>query len=273
MATKINPVLLDKLVAKIGVGKTRVYKIIQDKADEANVDSHVASLLVAKDYGVGFQRYIRDGDRAEMRGIHVTRPALTATDNAPPARPTPQRAPSAAPRQVKTTKNNSVFVVHGRDEELRQSMFDLLLRLGLNPMEWSHAIAAAKGANPNIGDTINNAMKKVQAVIVMFSPDEQAKLRGKFCTPKERDTLGKLGSQSRPNVLFEAGLALGAHPEKTLLVQVGDMRDMSDIAGKHILRLSNSPASRNELAERLRKLKFKVNTTGQDWFKVGNFDR
>jgi hypothetical protein len=62
--------------------------------------------------------------------------------------------------------------------------------------------------------------------------------------------------------------------QKTLLVQVGDTRDISDIAGKHILHLSNSAASRKELAQRLQsKLKFKVDTTGTAWLTIGNFNR
>jgi hypothetical protein len=153
-------------------------------------------------------------------------------------------------------------------------MFDLLRAFGLNPIEWSEAIAKAKGANPNIGQTIDNAMKQAQGVLVMFSPDEQARLKKRFCKPSELRTLGQLADQARPNVIFEAGLALGAHPNKTLLVQVGEMRELSDIGGKHILRLSGDTASRNELANRLRrKLKFKVNTSNQDWTKAGDFNR
>jgi predicted nucleotide-binding protein len=76
------------------------------------------------------------------------------------------------------------------------------------------------------------------------------------------------------NVIFEAGIALGAHPEKTLLIEVGDVRRISDIAGMHIPRLTNDAASRKELAERLRKkLKLKVNTTGDYWLTVGKFTR
>lgn len=86
--------------------------------------------------------------------------------------------------------------------------------------------------------------------------------------------LHKLDGQPRPNVIFEAGLALGAHSEKTILVQVGDIRDISDIAGKHMLHLANSPASRKSLALRLQdKLKFKINIAGDVWLDVGNFDR
>ncbi|WP_213741070.1 hypothetical protein [Bradyrhizobium sp. dw_411] len=69
-------------------------------------------------------------------------------------------------------------------------------------------------------------------------------------------------------------LALGAHSDKTILVQVGDIRDISDIAGKHMVHLSNSFASRKHLADRLEsKLKFKVDLTGTTWQDVGNFNR
>ncbi|WP_244558173.1 hypothetical protein [Tardiphaga sp. OK246] len=74
-------------------------------------------------------------------------------------------------------------------------------------------------------------------------------------------------------MLFEAGLAL-AHPEKTLIVQVGEVRKLSDIDGMHIVRLSSDSKSRKELAQRLKKkLKFKVGTTGTSWLTEGNFDR
>ena len=118
-------------------------------------------------------------------------------------------------------------------------------------------------------------MDSVQGVLVMFSPDEEAKLKSKFASTNDRKKgLHKLDSQARPNVIFEAGLALGAHSKNTLLVQVGETRDISDIAGKHIVHLSNDAASRKELAQRLQtKLRFKVDTTGTDWLKIGDFDR
>jgi hypothetical protein len=55
---------------------------------------------------------------------------------------------------------------------------------------------------------------------------------------------------------------------------VGDVRDISDIAGKHLVHLSNTATSRKELAQRLKtKLKFKVDTTGDLWLTIGNFNR
>ncbi len=82
----------------------------------------------------------------------------------------------------------------------------------------------------------------------MFSPDEEARLKKKFRLPADlKRGADKLDSQPR---------------------------DISDIAGKHVLHFSGSPASRKELAQRLTtKLKFKVDTTGDDWLTTGNFDR
>jgi hypothetical protein len=130
----------------------------------------------------------------------------------------------------------------------------------------------AKGANPYVGDVLDDAMGRVEAVVVLFSPDEEARLRDEFCTRSDRRTEGKLGGQPRPNVIFEAGLALGRHPEKTLLVQVGRLRGFTDIVGKHIPKLSNDVSSRNDVANRLRKIVGNaVDTTGDDWRAAGDF--
>lgn len=175
----------------------------------------------------------------------------------------------ALPR-VKPAKNNTLFVVHGRDTKLNEDMFGLLRALGLNPIEWSEAVAKTKGNNPDVDKIIGGQMKTVQGIVVLISPDEQAKLKNKFSeTPAERT----LQDQARPNVLFEAGWAFGAYPGKTLLVRVGNTRPISDLGGKHIMKLSNNAASRKELAQRLTKMKFKVNTNGTSWLTEFDFDR
>lgn len=269
--TQVPFPLRRRLQTKLKVTSRQVYRLIAKIGQERLVSSRGAAFLLARQHGISFAQYATADDRAEMRGHPAT---VTAVGKPAEEKVQPELRRTTAVRSIKVTKNNSIFVVHGRDEALRRSMFELLRAFDINPIEWSEAIAKAKGANPNIGQVIDNAMKQVQGVLVMFSPDEQAKLKPKFCKPHEQNSLGKLNDQSRPNVIFEAGLALGAHPQKTLLVQVGEMRELSDIAGKHILRLSNDPGSRNELANRLRrKLKFKVNTNGQDWTKAGDFKR
>nr|WP_283812911.1 TIR domain-containing protein [Bradyrhizobium rifense] len=81
-------------------------------------------------------------------------------------------------------------------------------------------------------------------------------------------------SRARPNDsvrLFEAGLAMGRHAEKTVLVQVGKIKPFSDVAGRHIVKLSESTESRNDLANRLEKIGCKVDKVGRDWLKAGYF--
>jgi predicted nucleotide-binding protein len=276
--------LRDRLAEKLAVSTRTIDRRVHEIMVSHHVSSHVATLILGTQHGFPANSYGNPQEVEQVRGaLHGFGPTAARISPDPmPLRETitvrdrlRMRAKLQKPptRRIKATKNNSIFVVHGRDEKLRESIFALLRAMGLNPMEWSEAIAKAKGANPNIGQTIDNAMKRVQGVLVMFSPDEQSKLNGRFCRPKEKTTLGKLGPQSRPNVIFEAGLALGAHPKKTLLVQVGEMRDLSDIAGKHILHFNGSFASRNELAQRLKKIGFKPNTSNQDWTTAGEFKR
>lgn len=268
----INQQLLKKIQTKLGIGRTRVYVLIQDIAITHHVSNHVASLKLAADKGIPYSRYATADDRAELRAVSS---GHTAAPH-PVAVATPTRPPkfTKAPSRPKATRDNSIFVVHGRNLQLRDDMYALLRALGLTPIEWAKAINDAKGANPNVGQVIDNALKKAQGILVLLSPDEDAKLKRRFASAKDvKNRLTILEGQPRPNVIFEAGIALGLHPDKTLLVQVGDIRDISDIAGKHMLHFDGSPASRNELVRRLTKLKFHIDTINDTWIAVGKFKR
>jgi predicted nucleotide-binding protein len=201
-----------------------------------------------------------------MRGHRVVQTQIEE-----PAAPTPIIRREPAKLKVKPAKNNTLFVVHGRDNRLNEDFFSLLRALGLNPIEWSKAVAKTKGNNPDVDKIIGGQMKSVQGIVVLISPDEQVRLKSKFSDPAA-PTERELQDQARPNVLFEAGWAFGAYPDKTLLVRVGNTRPISDLGGKHIVKLSNAPASRKELAQRLKKIKFKVDTEGTSWLTEGDFD-
>jgi predicted nucleotide-binding protein len=270
----LNQKLLGKLADTLGVTRSRVYALIQQTAQTNHLPPHVASLKLAADSGVSYGRYASDDDLAALRAIShssgvTVGPASPSTAKAARANATKVTAP-------KQTRDNSIFVVHGRDLKLRDDMYAFLRAIGLFPLEWDQAIKKARGgANPIVGDIIHDAMKKVQGVMVLLSPDESAKLKSKFVgTRDKRQRLNVLEGQPRPNVIFEAGLALGAHTQKTILVQVGEIREISDIAGRHMLHLTNDPSRRKALAHRLRdKLHFKVNLDGDTWLEVGNFER
>lgn len=266
---RINPGLLDRLESKLGITRKRVYARIQEVANRTMLDRHLAALVLASEQGINIQRFSTPEERSEIRrasnGAEAPRPLVAAEPSAA-RRQQPKRA-----KPTRQPKDNSVFVVHGRNEALRKSMFEFLRALGLKPMEWGKAVLTAKGANPYIGDVLDSAMARVQAVVVLLSPDDEAKLKDRFCSGDERSTEGKLQGQPRPNVIFEAGLALGRHPEKTLLVQVGKIRGFTDIAGKHVVRLTNDFERRNDVANRLRKIGCKVDTQGSDWTQTGDF--
>ena len=164
-----------------------------------------------------------------------------------------------------------VFVVHGRDSRLRDDFFSFLRALGLQPIEWSEALKLTGKATPYIGEALESAFKNAQAVIVLLSPDDEVRLSPELWKDIEDDNEKEFRLQARPNVLFEAGMAFGTHQDRTLLVEVGRVKTFSDVAGRHVARLSSSPDKRNEIAERLRTAGCDVSTSGNDWLHAGNF--
>lgn len=272
---RINQQLLNRLMADLDVSTPRIYRIIADKASDTLLDRHLAALVVASENGINIQKYSTPEERAQIRGSLRPGGAANAAQQVQPAALSePQVRKRAKPKgnqKVAKAKDNSVFVVHGRNDKLRRSLFDFLRALGLKPLEWEKVVLMTKKTNPYIGDILDNTMAKVQAVVVLFSPDDEAKLRAEFITRADGSSEKKLRGQPRANVLFEAGLALGRHPGKTILVEVGKLRKFSDIAGRHVVRLSNDYAKRNDLANRLESLGCKVDKQGTDWTQAGDF--
>lgn len=162
-----------------------------------------------------------------------------------------------------------VFVVHGRNEEIRKSMFAFLRSIGLHPLEWSKIVKATGKPNPYIGEVLEKGFSMAQAVLVLLTPDDETRLR------KELDGEGissGINFQPRPNVLIEAGMALGMFPDQTIVVEIGTFRQITDLLGMHVIRLDNSAQQRHELAQRLLTAKCDVDITGKDWYNEGNFD-
>ena len=195
-------------------------------------------------------------------------PVLKNPTSASPMRQ-PERS-GEAESKGSTDKLRKVFVVHGRDEKLRSGVFTFLRSLGLEPLEWTKAIRLTGNASPYIGQILDAAFAYAQAVVVLLTPDDLAKLREDLLLPDDPIHERTLTGQARPNVLFEAGMAFASHPDQTVLVQFGNVRPFSDVAGRHIVKMDNSPQKRHELASKLETAGCSVDMSGNDWQSVGD---
>jgi predicted nucleotide-binding protein len=164
-----------------------------------------------------------------------------------------------------------VFVVHGRDMAVRNAMFQFLRAIGLRPREWAQAVADTGKAMPYIGEVLDVAFSKAQAVVVLMTPDDEARLREQYRNSGDPPYETELTPQARPNVIFEAGMAMGRASNRTVIVEVGDVRPFSDIGGRHVIRMNDSSERRQELAQRLRDAGCDVDLSGTDWHREGTF--
>lgn len=162
----------------------------------------------------------------------------------------------------------SVFVIHGRNEPAREALFTFLRSIDLAPIEWSEAISMTGSASPYIGDVLDAAFRRAQAVVVLQTPDDIAHLHESLTYPGDPETQPQM--QPRPNVLYEAGMAMGRNPERTVMVELGQVKVFSDIHGRHAVRLDNSVAKRQDLAMRLRNAGCAVNLDGTSWHTAGD---
>jgi predicted nucleotide-binding protein len=172
----------------------------------------------------------------------------------------------------KESNLRNVFVVHGRNHEIRNAMFQFLRSIDLMPVEWEHAIRETGKASPYISEVLEAGFSMAQAAVILLTPDDEARLRESYWSTSEPQYETELTPQARPNVLFEAGIAMGMFPERTVLVEFGELRPFSDISGRHVIRMNNSTQKRQDLADRLETAGCLVSLKGRDWHTSGNFD-
>ena len=178
---------------------------------------------------------------------------------------------SPAPSGESVDKS-SIFVIHGRNITLRDSMFEFLRSIKLNPIEWSQAIALTGKGTPTITEILDTAFNNAQALLVLITGDDEVRLRSDLHQKDEPDQEKEPALQASPNVIFEAGMAIGRNSDRTIMVQIGELKPWCDILGKHITYLDNSVEKRNELVTKLRNAGCPVDTSGDNWLETGDFE-
>ena len=165
-----------------------------------------------------------------------------------------------------------VFVVHGRNGKARDALFTFLRSIGLDPLEWTKAVQTTGKPTPYIAEVLDSAFSRAHAVVVLFTPDDEARLKELFRVDNDPPYETTLTGQARPNVLFEAGMAMARSQQRTVLVELGYLRPFTDIAGIHVVRMDGSSKQRHELAQRLETAGCPVDLTGTDWLTAGDFE-
>lgn len=165
----------------------------------------------------------------------------------------------------------SVMVVNGRDGINAAALFTFLRAIGLRPLEWSKLVGAANSGAPYIGQVLDEAFAGAQAVVILQTPDDIAYLRPELVPEGDPENELAPRGQARPNVFFEAGMAIGRFPQRTVFVEIGAMRAASDLAGRHAVRIDSGAEWRLDLAKRLERAGCEVDLEGTAWLSAGDF--
>ena len=172
---------------------------------------------------------------------HLSTPSAEATGTGTVAKP-------VAPTQTPSSK--TVFVVHGRDRRPVDAIETFLMFLGLTMMTWSEAVKLSGETQPHTYDVVKAGMDGAAAVIVIFSPDDEATVKSQFAAIGERQAPQ---GQARQNVLVEAGMAFAQSRKKTIFVQSETTRPITDLEGFNWVNLDGNWDSRQDLINRLEK--------------------
>lgn len=259
---------------KTGYSARHVDRLVHAKMQSDLLSRDEASMALAVEKKVNINKYVDDADWVSLRGAQQGRSSAASPAGAASARPA-RAASASVKRATRTSPSKSgrtVMVVYGRDSDAKKAMFEFLESLDLKPMSWTQGISQTKIANPSVRQIVDALFAKAVAVVVLLTPDDEARLKPKFQKKNDPAHEKDLTGQARPNVLFEAGMAMSSHPERTVLTQIGDVKPFTDVGGIHITHLNNAIETRRELAAKLKNAKCQVDMDSDKWRKAGNFE-
>jgi predicted nucleotide-binding protein len=163
----------------------------------------------------------------------------------------------------------SVFLVHGRNRRMRDAIAQFLRSLDLKVIEWEQAAALTAEPNPYIGDILAQGLEAADGIVVLATPDDIVRLDPSLAEVGDPELTD--AAQPRQNVIYEAGMAMALAPTRTLLVATPGTKILSDLAGRHLVYLSNASQARKRLIGRLQTIGLRVDDSGEDWLTAGDF--
>lgn len=147
-----------------------------------------------------------------------------------------QPSPPPAAQENKRTNTKEVFVVHGRDNEAKETVARFLTRLALTPVILHE--------QPNQGQTIIEKFEQhaqVGFAVALLTPDDVGALR---------DNSNDLKPRARQNVVFELGYFLGRlGRERVCALTKGNVEIPSDYGGVVYISLDDGGWKMNLIRE------------------------
>ena len=135
--------------------------------------------------------------------------------------------------------NNMVFVVHGHNEEIKNSVARFLEQLGLKPIILHEQVNSGRTIIQKLIDETSN----VSFAIVLYSPCDLGK-------GKEEENLN---ARARQNVVFEHGLLIGRLGlSKVCCIHYGEIEMPSDNNGVLYIPYDNGGGWKLKLAQEMK---------------------
>ena len=156
-----------------------------------------------------------------------------------------QTPPSSAAQENERKITNEVFVIHGRDNEAKETVARILERLGLTPVILHE--------QSNLGRTIIEKFEQhaqVGFALALLTPDDVGALKNEEMNLKPR---------ARQNVVFELGYFLGRlGRERVCALTKGNVEIPSDYDGVVYIPLDESGGWKIKLIKELKNVGFDV---------------
>lgn len=168
-------------------------------------------------------------------------------------------------------KFEEVFVIHGRNSKIRDSMYKFLRALGLKPVTFEEAKSRTGLGSPTIMDILDKVINENMIILSLYTPDDIGFMNPYFHKDGDSVIEKRPVGQARQNVIFETGLALARNREKTILVFFGEVKIYSDISWIHYMQFFDTPEIREQLKNQLESLGCQIKAD-LNYLEVGDFE-
>lgn len=157
--------------------------------------------------------------------------------------------PSPEPSVLPLVKKNKVFIVHGRDNELKQEVARFISNLGLEPIILHEKASGGK----TIIEKIEHYSEEAGFAIVLYTACDHGRgIHESKIPPRER---------ARQNVVFEHGYLMAKLGRENVcpLVKGNNIETPNDISGVVYVDWDVSGAWKNRIAQELKSSGYSIN--------------